>query len=80
MSEASATYERQVSVTPVDGARIPMTNAIAVNVSGTVAFKDKQGNAVSRYLVAGVDYPYAVSEVSETGTDDDLGITALYYA
>ncbi len=80
MSEANAVYERQNSVTPEDDKKISITDAISVNVSGTVALRDAKGTLVSRYLLAGVDYPHAASEVLATGTDADLGVTALYYA
>lgn len=69
---------RQVAVTPTDGLAIPKTNGLSCNTTGTVAFKDAAGNSVSRYMEAGRDYPWEVTEVLDTGTDADMGIYALY--
>jgi hypothetical protein len=69
---------RQVSVTPTDGLAITKTNGLSCNTSGTVVFKDAAGNTATRYMEAGRDYPWEVTEVLSTGTTASMGINALY--
>lgn len=70
---------RQVAVDYSGGdAAIPVTNGLACNVDGTVVFLDAAGNTVTRAMLAGVDYPWEVQQVNNSGTDVGMGIYALY--
>ncbi len=80
MSEANGIIERWPAITPEDGKSIPVTDGIRCNVDGTAVLTDNKGNSNPFYLIAGLDYPYAVVEVKATGTDADMGLKALYFA
>lgn len=70
---------RMVSVVPSDTTRFPATNGISVNVDGDVAILCVNNTSpVTLSLLAGIPYPFRVVGVYDTGTDADLGITALY--
>jgi len=79
MSEANGVIERWTTPTPNDNENIPKTDAIHVNVSGDFHFLDNFGNDRTIYLLAGVDYFYAVKRVFNTGTTAN-GIHAGYFA
>jgi len=81
MSEANATFERILPVTPEDDKKLPASNAISCNASGIVAMRIRGGDVITKYLLAGVDYPYAVTEVLEAGSGTTAtGIHLSYYA
>lgn len=67
------------AITPSDDVEIKVTRGIRVNVQGTVTLKGVDDSvAAAVLLLAGVDYPYRVKQVLDTGTDSDLGIVGLY--
>lgn len=74
---------RQVTVTPNDSTDLPeVSRGIAVNASGLVKFTPfGQTTPVTRYALAGVDYPWRVRRVLDAGTDaavKSAGIIGLY--
>ena len=70
---------RQVSVDYSSGnATVTKTNGLSCNVSGTVVFLDAAGNSVTRYMEAGRDYPWEVTQITNSGTTAGMGINALY--
>lgn len=70
---------RQVAVDYSGGdVVVARTNGLSCNVDGTVVFLDSAGNAVTRYMIAGQDYPWEVTQVNNSGTDASMGIYALY--
>lgn len=70
---------RQIPVDYSGGnATVPVTDGLSCNVDGTVTFLDGEGNTVVRAMVAGVDYPWSVTQVNNSGTDASMGIYALY--
>jgi hypothetical protein len=70
---------RQVAVDYSGGnVALAKTNGLSCNVAGTVVFLDAAGNAVTRYMEAGRDYPWEVTQVNNSGTTASMGIYALY--
>lgn len=70
---------RQIAIDYSGGDRvIDRTNGLACNVDGTVVFRDAAGNSVTRAMLAGVDYPWEVTQITNSGTTADMGIYALY--
>ena len=57
---------------------VPVTNGLSCNVAGTVVFKDGAGNTVTRYMNAGVDYPWEVTQITNSGTTASMGLYGLY--
>lgn len=80
MSQADGTIEHQALVSPSDTVDLPngQTTGIAVNVAGDVKMTMRSGATVTRYLVAGIDYPYRVQRVWDTDTDAE-GIHTLHF-
>ena len=70
---------RQVAVDYSSGnATVPVSDGLSCNVAGTVVFLDGAGNSVTRYMNAGVDYPWSVTQVNNSGTTAGMEIYALY--
>ena len=69
---------RQVTVDYSGGAAvIDRTDGLSCNTEGELTFKDGSGANVTRFMLAGVDYPWSVTEVTSS-SPADLGIVALY--
>lgn len=75
----ASAVRRQLAVMPNNGTDLPsgVTNGIAVNADGNIAFHDADGNVATRAVFAGYDYPWEVRRVLATGTTA-TGIYALY--
>jgi hypothetical protein len=43
-----------------------------------VVFLDGEGYPVTRFMLAGVDYPWEVTQITSAGTTAGMGIYALY--
>jgi hypothetical protein len=70
---------RMVAVTPSDTTRFEATIGLCVNVDGDVAVLCVNNAApVTIAMLAGQMYPIRAVGVYDTGTDADLGVTALY--
>jgi hypothetical protein len=70
---------RMEAVTPSDTTRFLATIGLTANVTGTVrvlCVNDTSTNDI--VMNSGVWYPVRAIAVYDTGTDADLGITALY--
>lgn len=63
--------ERCDEVTPHDTNPLAFTTiALSVNVSGLVKVRFAGSSAdITRYMLAGIDYPWRVTHVRSTGTD-----------
>lgn len=74
-----ASADRAVAVTPSDATIIENTRAIIAAVEGdaTVKFANSS-SGVLIHMLAGVVYPFEVTQVLATGTDANMGIVALY--
>lgn len=62
------------AVTPSDDNDLPFASAgISVNQSGLVRFQPaKSSGPVTRYLSAGIVYPFVATRIFATGTDADV--------
>lgn len=79
MSRDYQTVFDQVPVTPSDTDDIKKgCIGIAVNASGNVKMTLASGRTVTRYLLAGVDYPHEITRIHATDTTA-TGIHALYF-
>ena len=80
ISKDYLSISNQVPVTPSDTTDLgQITDGISLNESGAVTFVCASGQTVTRSLLSGIDYPYKVKRVNATGTDEGLGIHALYF-
>jgi len=79
MSEANGVIERWPTVIPDDDKKIPVTDSVHVNTSGFLHFIDVKGNDCTRYVLAGVQYDWAIVKIFNTGTTA-TGIAAGYFA
>lgn len=70
---------RQVGIDYSGGdVTIPVTNGLSCNVEGTVVFEDAAGNQATRFMLAGLDYPWEVTKIINAGTTAAMGLNALY--
>jgi hypothetical protein len=56
-----------------------VSRSLSCNVAGTVVLRMADDTAdITRYMLAGVDYPWAVKTVKNAGTTVGMGINAGY--
>jgi hypothetical protein len=56
-----------------------VSRSLSCNVAGTVVLRMADDTAdITRYMLAGVDYPWAVKTVKNVGTTVGMGINAGY--
>lgn len=56
-----------------------VSRSLSCNVAGTVVLRMANDTAdITRYMLAGVDYPWAVKTVKNAGTTAGMGINAGY--